>query len=32
MAIGGIVELVFGVRAEQQPLEDIADPADCGGG
>jgi MFS family permease len=26
MAIGGIVELFFGVRAEQVPLEDIAKP------
>jgi hypothetical protein len=26
MAIGGIAELVFGVRAERLPLEDIARP------
>ena len=26
MAVGGIVELFLGVRAEQQPLEDIAKP------
>ncbi len=26
MAIGGIAELVFGVRSEQRPLEDIATP------
>ena len=26
MAFGGIVELILGVRAEQQPLEDIATP------
>jgi MFS family permease len=26
MAIGGIVELILGVRAEQQPLENIAKP------
>ena len=32
MAIGGIVELILGVRAEQQQLEDIADAADRRGG
>ena len=26
MALGGITELLFGVRAEQQSLEDIAKP------
>ncbi len=26
MAVGGIVELFFGVKAEQAPLEDIAEP------
>jgi MFS family permease len=26
MAVGGVAELVFGVRAEQTPLEDIATP------
>jgi MFS family permease len=26
MAVGGIVELIFGVKAEQEPLEDIAKP------
>jgi MFS family permease len=26
MAVGGIVELFFGVKSEQQPLEDIAKP------
>jgi MFS family permease len=26
MAVGGVVELTFGVRAEQAPLEDIAKP------
>ena len=26
MAVGGITELILGVRAEQQPLEDIAKP------
>ncbi len=26
MAVGGIAELILGVRAEQQPLEDIAKP------
>ncbi len=26
MAIGGLAELLFGVRAEQQPLESIAEP------
>jgi MFS family permease len=26
MAVGGIVELIYGVRAEQAPLEDIAKP------
>jgi MFS family permease len=26
MAVGGIVELFFGVKAEQEPLEDIAKP------
>ena len=26
MAIGGVVELILGVRAEKQPLEDIAKP------
>ena len=31
MAIGGIAELLFGVKAEQQPLEDIAEAADRDG-
>jgi MFS family permease len=26
MAIGGVAELLFGVKAEQRPLEDIAEP------
>ncbi|HEY1563831.1 MAG TPA: MFS transporter, partial [Gaiellaceae bacterium] len=26
MAVGGVVELFFGVKAEQEPLEDIAEP------
>jgi hypothetical protein len=26
MALGGVAELMFGVRAEQTPLEDIAKP------
>jgi hypothetical protein len=26
MAIGGIAELVFGVKAEQKPLEEVAEP------
>ena len=32
MAVGGIVELFLGVRAEQQPLENIAKPITAGGG
>jgi hypothetical protein len=34
MALGGITELLFGVRAEQKQLEDIAEPlsAEEGGG
>ena len=32
MALGGIAELFFGVRAEQQSLENIATPADRRGG
>jgi MFS family permease len=30
MALGGIVELMFGVKAEQQKLEDIAEPLTVG--
>ena len=26
MAVGGIVEVLFGVRAERQPLENVASP------
>ncbi len=26
MALGGIMELVFGIDAEQQPLEEVAPP------
>ena len=32
MAVGGIVELFLGVRAEQQPLENIAKPITARGG
>ena len=32
MALGGMAELAFGVRAEQRSLEDIATPADRRGG
>ena len=28
MAVGGVAELLFGVRAEQQSLENIARPGD----
>ena len=31
MVIGGIVELVLGVQAENQSLEDIATPLTAGG-
>ena len=32
MAIGGIAEIFFGVKAEQQQLEDIAEPLTAEGG
>ena len=32
MAVGGIAELILGLRAEQQPLEDIAKPITARGG